>query len=203
MSYTHDVFLSYPHWYSDWVQECFVPELQRCLAEELNPPAVDIFVDRTGIRTGDAWRERIKREVTLSRSVVAIWSPRYFHSEWCRFESSIVLYREFELGYRTLAKPEGLLFPVRVFDGDHFPDFAKDMQYFDCRDYARRPEVFKASQRYLEFQDRMIDWVSQLGAAIRAAPEWNPDWITEAWLEKAMAYRPEEPPVEFSAPLLH
>ena len=109
-----------------------------------------------------------------------------------------MLYREMELGYRTLAKPEGLLFPVRVFDGDHFPPYAQNIQYFDCKNYVRRAEVFKSSQRYIEFQDRMIDWVPELAAAIKLAPKWRDEWLTEPWLEKAMAYRPEAPPVAFA-----
>jgi hypothetical protein len=52
-----------------WVLECFFPELDQYLSEEL-PPRANIFVDRTGIRTGDAWRQRLKKAVTQSRCVV-------------------------------------------------------------------------------------------------------------------------------------
>jgi hypothetical protein len=202
VSYAHDVFLSYAHCFEDWIEECFVPELTQYLSQELHPHA-SIFVDRTGIHTGDAWAARLKKELTQSRCIIAIWSPRYFHSEWCRYESSVMLYRERELGYRTVNKPEGLVFPVRAFDGDHFPEYARNIQWFDCRDYVRRAEVFKSSQRYLEFQDRMIAWVPQIAAAIRNAPQWRSDWLTDNWLNAAMSFHPEAPPVEFSAPLLH
>jgi hypothetical protein len=114
-----------------------------------------------------------------------------------------MLYRERELGYRTLIKPEGLVFPVRACDGDHFPEYAKQIQWFDCAKYVRRAEVFKASQRYIEFQDRLIAWVPELAVAIRQAPEWRPEWLSDAWLETAMSFRPDVPPTSFTAPLLH
>ena len=203
MGYEHDVFLSYPHRFEAWVLECFLPELDQYLSEELDPPAAKIFVDRTGIRTGDAWRQRLKKEVTQSRCVVAVWSPQYFHSEWCRIESSIMLYRETELGYRTNANPGGLVFPVRAHDGEHYPQYAKDMQWLDLKYYVRKAEVFKNSQRYIDFQDQMIERVPDLAVAIKGAPAWRDEWLTEAWVDKAAVYRPDQPAIEFSAPLLH
>jgi hypothetical protein len=203
MPYEHDIFLSYPHRFEPWTLECFLPELEQYLSEELDPPTANIFVDRTGIRTGDAWLKRLKKEVTQSRCVVAIWSPQYFHSEWCRLESSIMLYRETELGYRTIANPQGLVFPVRACDGDHFPQYARDMHWFDCAYYVRKPEVFKNSQRYITFQDQIIAWVPELAAAIKAAPAWRDEWLTDEWLDRASVFRPDEPAIEFSAPLLH
>ena len=49
-----------------------------------------------------------------------------------------MLYREIELGYRTIANPGGLVFPVRAFDGEHFPQYAKDMQWLDLKYYVRK-----------------------------------------------------------------
>ena len=91
---------------------------------------------------------------------------------------------------------------MRAFDGEHFPDYAHDMQWLNCTDFVRRADVFKASQRYLDFQDEMIKWVPKLGAAIRSVPAWRDEWLTEAWLNKAMAYRPEVPNTTFPPPFL-
>ena len=43
MSYEHDVFLSYPHRFEEWVLECFLPELEQYLSEELDPPTANIL----------------------------------------------------------------------------------------------------------------------------------------------------------------
>jgi len=132
MVYEYDVFYSYKTGFpfGDWVHEHLLPFLESYLGNALNRN-VNLFVDRNGISSGDAWPERIKRALAHSRCLVAVWAPLYFNSLWCRYECAVMLYRERQLGYRTINNPSGLILPINVFDGEHFPDFAQEIQWLD------------------------------------------------------------------------
>jgi hypothetical protein len=184
MGYKHDIFLSYTHAYpfADWVHEHFLPFFRSYLGNALGRP-VDVFVDKSGILTGDAWEQRLKNALVFSRCLVCIWSPNYFDSEWCVKECHVMLHRENQLGYRTLQKPSGLILPVNAFDGESFPQFAKDIQYFDCRNFMRIGVGFTQIPRYVEFQDRMLEWVDEVALAVQNAPTWRAVWLTKSWVD--------------------
>lgn len=184
MSYQYDIFLSYntEFPFGEWVRELLIPFLKPFIENTINRE-VKIFHDRDGILTGDSWSERLKSAIAHSRCMVAVWSPSYFNSEWCMKECAVMLNREEKLGYRTVGKPNGLIVPVCIFDGQHFPEFAKKIQYRDCRDYARVGEGFKRTTRYIEFQDSLIEWVPDIVESINGAPEWAEEWLTDEWLD--------------------
>lgn len=86
MPYTHDVFLSYSHDYpfGEWVKDPFLPLFQGYLTASLGREA-QIFSDRD-IPTGNSWPERLRNALASSRTLVGIWSPNYFISDWCQCE---------------------------------------------------------------------------------------------------------------------
>jgi hypothetical protein len=108
-----------------------------------------------------------------------------------------MLERERFEGYRTLTNPCGLVLPVKVADGHHFPAFAREIQHFDCSRFARIGDGFKQTERYVEFQDDIEEWVSQVALAVDSAPEWNQEWVhhTPSTLPQS-----DEPP--FAAPVM-
>ena len=82
----HDLFISYAH--SD-NQDGLVDKMLKKIKEiyrALTGEQLRIFVDHTDIMTADLWRKRISVELRQSRLLLAVLSPSYFKSEWCRLE---------------------------------------------------------------------------------------------------------------------
>src|SRR6266404_3089841 len=187
MSYTYDVFLSYSHDYpfGEWALDPFLPLFKGYLTAALNREPV-VFVDREGITTGSTWPLKLRNALAGSRCMVDIWSPNYFLSRWCRFECTVMLYREQRLGYRTLAKPDGLVIPVAVHDGEKFPDYARSIQYLPWTRYARVGDGFKRTEIYVEFQEKVSSFADDVARAIDNAPSWDANWLSDAWLDEAV-----------------
>jgi TIR domain-containing protein len=165
-----------------WVPEHLVPFVRSFVGYELNRP-VSIFFDRDGIAVGDTWALKLRKALVHSRCLMTIWTPLYFHSEWCRRECAIMLYRETRLGLRTAAQPEGLVVPLNVFDGQHFPPRAKTIQWFDLRDYWIAGPAFPASSQYVNFQQQLRTLAPQVAGAIRRAPPWQARWQKVTWYD--------------------
>ncbi len=180
MGYKHNVFLSYitSYPFGDWVHKTFLPLFGPYLRNELCQKNEGIFVDREGILGGDDLPFSLKDALVHSRCLVAIWSPEYFMSPWCRLELAMMLHRERQLGYRTEQNPRGLIFPVIVHDGEHFPDKIKGMKikFFDCRGFALVGKAFKDSDGYLEFQIQMKNWTRRIAKVINEVPPWGENW---------------------------
>jgi hypothetical protein len=94
-------------------------------------------------------------------------------------ECNVMLHRENVLNFRTERNPTGLVLPVNVSDGEGFPDYARAIQYFDCRDYVILGAGFAASPKYVEFQVKMKEWAPKVAQAIARAPQWKRKWIND------------------------
>lgn len=184
MAYVHDVFVSYMHdaQMESWVHSHFLPFLRTFVGNALNRP-VDFFVDREGITTGDSWPLKLQQAIVQSRCLIPVWSPLYFHSSWCRKECAAMLYREAQSGFRTVSNPSGLVAPVNVFDGQFFPDKAKQIEWLDCQRFWVVGDGFSRTERYVEFQDILRSWAVDVAAVIEGAPPWQDAWMTDAWLQ--------------------
>lgn len=82
----HDLFISYDH--SD-NQDGMVDKILKKTKEiykALTGEQLRIFIDRTDIMTGDLWQKRLSVALRESRLLLAMLSPSYFKSEWCRRE---------------------------------------------------------------------------------------------------------------------
>ena len=192
MSYEYDVFLSYYKrkpvgpWVHEYFLDFFPAYLTEAMASTLQRE-VRIFWDTKEIQAGEDYPSRLKRALARSKCLVAVWSPNYFYnSKWCQYEYNVMRYREQQLQYRTLKNPHGLVFPVVVHDGEHFPDYAQRTQFFDCREYAVVGQGFKKTESYIEFQTGMRDWTTEVAESLRKAPEWITDMETEAWLNNPL-----------------
>ncbi len=184
MAYEYDVFLSYRTQFpfGKWVHEHLLPFFEPYLENTLNRP-VRVFVDREGISTGDAWPQQLKNALAHSRCLVAVWCPSYFGSSWCLAELTVMMYREQQLGYRTISNPSGLVIPIIVHDGEHFPDYARSIQ---CSDFSRFTRVgygFTTTERYIEFQDKLVEWVEDVARCINKAPPWRREWLGKEWID--------------------
>ncbi|NOT62380.1 MAG: toll/interleukin-1 receptor domain-containing protein [Acidobacteria bacterium] len=176
--YQYDVFISYRHRAPvlDWVKNHFHPLLTQRLPDAL-PVAhrAEVFIDYEEIETGSEWPAKLRSALKTSRCVVAVWSPEYFRSDWCLAEWQTMRERERLLDMRTENNPHGLIYPVRFFDGDHFPQEAKDTQQKDLSPWNIPHPVFRDTPDYIEF-DRQIQVVANdVARIIQRAPDWA-DW---------------------------
>jgi tetratricopeptide (TPR) repeat protein len=123
-SRTHDLFVSYAH--ADdlgehrgkvtALVEAVRADYRRVAGVELN-----IFFDVGEIRSMDDWEVRILRGLRHSKMMVAVLSPAYFASDYCRKEWEI--YVETELAH---ALPGEGIAPIYVIRHPAFPNGATD-----------------------------------------------------------------------------
>lgn len=198
MDYKHDIFFSYAHGdlIEDWIFVHFLRIFKHHLESALGRPP-DIFVDREGIRSGDSWPLSLKTALSRSRCLVAIWSPSYFSSKWCVRECWTMLRRESQLGYRTVENPTGLVVPLNASDGSSFPEYARNIQWLDCRDYIIVGQGFEKTEMFVEFQVKIREWSKNVATVISGAPAWNEGWLNEPPMEI-----PDPPNLVFEQPVL-
>lgn len=183
MSYEYDVFISYKQGvhFGEWVIEYFFDLFNAFLGEALQKEA-RVFVDKKNISPGNSLTPDVKHALAKSICMVGIWSPRYFGSDWCKWECSMMLHRERTLGYRTNENPSGLIIPIIAHDGKSFPEAVKDIKKTDFTDCVRTGPGFKKCERYVEFQDRLILFADDVARVVKAPPQWDEKWLTEKWM---------------------
>jgi len=120
---SYDVFLSYAR--VDQENNQFVSklstELQRGFQSITGRP-LGIFVDTKEIATAQMWQERIESALTQSTLMVAVMTPSYFTSEWCRKEWDWFEARESRRrSEHGLSESEELIFPVRFLEHQPSP----------------------------------------------------------------------------------
>jgi hypothetical protein len=204
MGYDYDIFLTYLRSNPlslQWVNDIFYPLFEPLVSEAANAH-VRIFKDTESIMSGMNWKNRIKQALAHSKIMVPVFSPLYFQSKWCLREFTAMYYRQCQLNLATINNPNGLILPVKIFDGQHFPQQAADIHTLDCTSYFRVGEAVKTSLIYLELQEKLIGWVDQVAAAIQAAPAWDAAWKSDAWLEDPYKNWAPIPPARFNAPKL-
>jgi TIR domain len=188
MDYLYDVFLSYLHEKpcGTWVTQHFLPYFQHQLGNGLARQA-KIFIDRTGIHSGQKWPTQLKHALAHSTCLVGIWSPLYFQSEWCQSECAVMLHRESRLSQGTTENSAGLIVGVKVNDGIHFPKFAKETQYTDMEEYFYDEYGFTQSPIYIDFQRKIVELANDVARIVNNAPAWSPEWQSAAWLDDVIA----------------
>ncbi len=152
----HDLFVSYAHaddaggWVTAFVA-AVVEEHARFTARPLS-----VFFDRDDIRSMDQWEHRILTGLRTSRVMLAVLSPAYFASAYCRKEWEI--YLENELARALPGEGVAPIYVVTVpsFDDaaaaalDRWLDNLRRRQYVDLRPWfpegaeaLRRDEVWR------------------------------------------------------------
>ncbi|NGY60962.1 toll/interleukin-1 receptor domain-containing protein [Lentzea sp. NEAU-D13] len=178
MGYEYDVFLSYTRRGGGemWVREHFHRALKDWLGNEMGfDPR--IFVD-WGQETGVAWPENLERALLRSKVMVAVFSPPYFRSPWCRAEWESMLERHRVLGYGTADQPRQLVLPVRYADGRHYPPEAHATQQRDFTSWnlPLAYEVYSRSANYEHFLTAVQELAKEVAERIEEAPPWDPAW---------------------------
>ena len=186
VDYEHDVFISYKRspiqneWlrqhfvrlFSEFVRDEIIAECQRAPGSiffdesQLSEEAREF--DLTGIEPGQNWRNELKVALKTSRCLVALWSPGYFLSPWCKAE-----WETFQM--RSIQEGKGLVVGVSVHDGKSFPQDAKAIQYMDLSPYKIIGAGFTASLKYVDFQEKVQALAHYVAKAVKQAPAFA-DW---------------------------
>ena len=187
MAYEYDVFLSYPgdDDIAAWIRDYFAPRLHAALREDTlatcNMPMGRIFFDRVetgqamartrrfaeGIVPGDNWQESLKRAMRVSRCMVALCSPTYFHSEWCHLELSTFLARQ----GRARAP---IVTPVSLVPKEKLPQtYLAGFQVYELHQYVVDGPSFYGSRLFPEFVERIKQLSDFVARSICGAPEFD------------------------------
>lgn len=181
MAYQYDVFISYERepLAAEWTKETFRPTFESFLRQELGKKDLKIFIDEQGIGGGQYWETTLKHALATSKCLVPVLMTSYFQSEWCVREFAVMHHRQ----ERLVRKPQGLIVPFVIWDGDSFPDPAKAIQQIDCKTYYNPAKAFRKTTKFVDFQEKLKEWVIPVAKAVRAAPAWSEDWLSNEWLD--------------------
>ena len=125
-----------------------------------------IFFDEKEIETGNYFEEDISQAIRTSMCMVAIWTPDYFHSNWCLSEFHSFLKRQESLANK-------LIIPASFHDGINFPAEAKAIQFEDFTDYASPIKAFWDTSDAVEFAKKLRNFSENIASKIRRAPEFD------------------------------
>jgi hypothetical protein len=129
-------FLSYAR-FNDKQDHERITTIRRKLSGEMQTvtgKAFEIFQDRD-LRAGEEWKTRIEQSIESATLLIAILTPAFFNSEYCRKETNQFLALEARLGRRDLIIPIYYV-PVDALeedqqDGDTLIELMKARQRFD------------------------------------------------------------------------
>lgn len=173
--YEHHVFVSYRRSDEDWVRwtrENFVRPLRTLLRPALGN--IHIFADEQ-IETGASWPLRLAIALGRSRLMIPVLSRDYFISHWCQLEITLMYQREQELGFRTAEKPDGLILPVVIDDGDSFPSEVRAMQAEKIHGFAN-PFMRIDSPRQEMFAEWIRIWCPTIERSLMNVPPFDARW---------------------------
>ena len=90
----HDLFLSYAHAEAAWTDA-----FRKALCDEFQVrtgEVVTVWQDTRNLRVGQKWASEIEEGIRNAAAFLAIVSPSYLNSPWCRQERAIVLEKKLE-----------------------------------------------------------------------------------------------------------
>lgn len=177
MDYEHQVFISYTHenLWTGWVQELFVPRLEAFLRLQVGRDNSKIFVDNQ-IQSGARWADVLKHKVARSRVMICLISADYFQSDWCRREMALMMERENHLGITPQGDNYGLVIPLRLGDGDMFPELVKRVQYLDFEEFAD-PDLSPGTERASRFNEKIKAAAKTVANTLQKSPGCcDPNW---------------------------
>lgn len=172
-----DIFCSYAHGDNDdgWVDR-FVDGISGA-HRKLTGEAPRLFMDRGSIVTADVWEQKILGALQESQVLVAVMSPSYVRSEWCRREWNAVAEREAEFRQReVLSDEQGLIFPVLLYPldrgrfGESEQEFARAVEKRQWLDVSSRSASATPRPEQVRLvAEQIIDATSDLQHRLRSA----------------------------------
>ena len=181
--YEYDLFVSYKRepknneLITPWLRKV-LKRIEFYLRQEMGggKDQARLFIDVDGIEAGEVWPEKIRHALQSAKCLMPIWTPEYFHSDWCVAEWRSFLAREKLIASRR-KDPCRLIVPIKFHDGIRFPPEAANVEQFDLRDYAATTKAFWVTKRADELDQILLTKVAPtLARAIEKAPDFDSDW---------------------------
>jgi hypothetical protein len=179
MAYSHDVFISYRRddLTRSWIEKHFIPLLSSQVFLELGRHPL-FYVD-VQLETGTTWPLSLGTALGTSRTIIPLWSKTYLNSMWCSCEISHMLEREIKAGFRTLQKPEGLVFPTIIHDGETMPIQLSSIQKIEIQDCFNLKMSADSPKAEL-LSEKLKPLARAIAVAIENAPDCQTDWKIDA-----------------------
>lgn len=176
MSYQFDVFISYRRHgaWPTWVADCFLPVFMHWLGEELGRTA-NVFYDVT-LETGHDWPIELGNALASSRILIPLFSRQYFNSNWCKTELALICARERLCGLPTILRPQRLIVPAIIHDGDEIPQAVRSIQAAKLQEYSNAFMTPKSASME-DLSNKLCQWIPDVAKAIKRAPEHDESWI--------------------------
>jgi hypothetical protein len=114
-----DIFVSYAH--AD-----AVPAARLVDALQQANPALKVFYDRKTLVPGVSWLSEVADRLDAAKQVVAIYTPSYWSSKYCKDEFCAAYVRQVDTG-------APVLFPIYL-ESARIPYLFRGVQYADCRE---------------------------------------------------------------------
>jgi len=155
----------------------FIPVLESHIFYELGRPP-SFYIDMQ-LESGITWPIALGSALGASRTIVALWSKTYLNSVWCTCEISHMLEREKKTGLRTVQRPDGLVFPAIIHDGETMPINLSSIQKFEIQD-CFNVKMSTDSPRAEVISEKLKPLGKSLASAIDNSPSWQADWQIES-----------------------
>lgn len=171
--YEYDVFLSYCRRSgsaAEWVTEYFAQLLEKFLGDLL-PDRPRIYLDAQ-METGERWPDHLRRGLSRSKLMIAVWNAPYFSSPWCLAEWYSMQERERMCSHAGPTNPAGLVIPLHYADGNHFDAEARTRIKTNVQKWCRVSPAFAQSADFLTFEE----CIRRLAELVTQRLEWVPPW---------------------------
>ncbi len=176
--YLYDVFLSYSYKPNaqHWVHTRFYPKFNEWLDSALLGLDVDappepggrVCLAKRELRLGDVWPDALREQLRRSKVLVAICSPHYFRSEWCKIEWDCFRQREGNPRMFRLRLP-------LLYDGENEYLMPKidNIESIDFREYIyTSPAMDKEPEGY-RFERALKEFAVKVAAVVADAPMFD------------------------------
>ncbi|MDX1956928.1 MAG: toll/interleukin-1 receptor domain-containing protein [Leptospiraceae bacterium] len=184
MSYEYDIFISYSnHDMADYVRTILFPLIKQEIGGTLGERNLKIFIDKIGVNSGDDWENRIKNCLIKSRIMIAILSPEYFKSEWCKKEMSFMLEKEQDLKFRCQQNPSGLIFPLKIRNQEkRYPKYVLEkIQITDIKDHS----YSGINNPSIDLQREIRHWSINVADILDLSFDYKKEWMESDWQTQA------------------
>ena len=119
----YDVFLSYSHKDARLAKTAFDTLM-------IARPQLRVFYDKGSLASGDSWLMKIAESLDSARRVVALYTPDYWQSPYCKDEFMAALTRQRDTG-------TDVLYPIYLRTAQ-IPYLFRTLQHEDCREADSR-----------------------------------------------------------------
>lgn len=175
--YQFDVFISYARRGSaqKWLMNHFLSKLEDCLVDQ-GAKSPKVFFDKT-MRKGVHWPSELQKALHHSKIMIAVLTPPYFDSRWCRAELRSMYAREKLLGLADTGQPQGLIYPILYSDSQNFPtEDSLNRSWWDFKSLATPEPVFQESRDWPSFHKLVTEFAEDIVDLLDQVPPWRADW---------------------------